>query len=130
MKIKELLSISMLGLSLAQMPGSLADDKTWIATTGDFLDAANWQGGVPGLGDGAFIENDGTATIPSTAGTIHLQTIRLGSEGGNSGHVIMNGGTLVIAENQGDPKPIIGNGTVQSTFIMNGGTIFLDGPEN
>jgi len=132
MKIKEILSISMLGLGLAQLPDVRATDLFWAPNTGDFTDPASWGGTLPGVDDGAFIENGGTATISATAGELHINTIHLGSEGGNSGHVIMNGGTLYLAEKleTGQPKPIIGNGTVESSFIMNGGTIFLDGPDN
>src|SRR5262249_29499716 len=129
MKIKDLLSISLLGFGLASAARTQADDKIWTATTGNFLDAANWQGGLPAAADTAIINNDGTATIPTSAGEFELFTIQLGTEGGSSGHVVMEGGTFTLAKEPGGSKPIIGNGTVQSSFIMNGGTIFLDAPD-
>lgn len=129
MKLKRILSISLLGLGLAHAPGARAADKTWNAITGDFLNPANWTGGLPGADDVGIIDNNGTATLGAAAGTASIASIKLGTGGGASGHIVMNGGRLNIAESQGDPKPIIGNGTTQSTFIMNGGTIFLDGPD-
>src|SRR5215470_12291925 len=98
MKIKEILGISVLGLGLAQLPAVRATDLFWVPNTGDFTDPASWGGTLPGIDDGAFIENGGTATIPATAAELHINTIHLGSGGGNSGHVIMNGGTLYLAE--------------------------------
>jgi len=41
----------------------------------------------------------------------------------------MNGGFFRIGGSPGDPKVNIGEGTVPSTFIMNGGTIYFDGPD-
>lgn len=129
MKLKQLLSTFVFGLGLAYAPDTFADDKLWTATTGDFLNPANWNGGLPGGTDVAIINNGGTATIPDTAGVLNLSSVILGDSGAESGHIVMNGGTLHLGMNSGDPKPIIGNGTTQSSFIMNGGTIFLDGPD-
>ena len=41
----------------------------------------------------------------------------------------MNGGTWNLGGTLGDPKAVIGFSTTLSTFIMNGGTIFFDGPD-
>jgi hypothetical protein len=105
--------------------------KTWVAGAADFYTASNWNGGLPDVTDIALINNAGTATIGATAGDRQLGTIRLGDTEGAavSGHVIMNGGFLRIGETAGDPKPVIGLSATLSTFIMNGGTIFLDGPD-
>jgi hypothetical protein len=108
---------------------------TWTGTTGDFFDPTKWSGGaVPSGLDYAVINNGGTATIGATAGNRQFGLLHLGYvEGGTaaeSGHVIMNGGTLTIgADDVPNNQVLIGEGTVLSTFIQNGGTIMLDAPE-
>ena len=107
--------------------------KTWTGANGDFYDSSHWDAGsIPGVTDIAVIDNGSTATIAAGAGAHDLGTIRLGPTEGSteSGHVIMNGGTLRIGETSGDPKAVIGLSTTLSTFIMNGGTIFFDGPDS
>ena len=118
------------GLSIsAQTP------VTWTGTTGDFYDPTKWDTGAFPTGmDYAFINNGGTATIGATAGNRTLGLLHLGYvEGGTtseSGHVIMNGGTLTIgADDVPNNQVLIGEGTVLSTFIQNGGTIMLDAPD-
>ena len=106
---------------------------TWTGTAGDFYDPTKWDtGAFPTGTDIAVINNAGTATIGATAGNRTIGSIRLGDvEGGTeSGHIIMNGGTLTIGTDAEDPNQVlIGLSTVLSTFIQNGGTIMLDGPE-
>lgn len=107
-------------------------DLFWSGTTGSFLDAAKWNPSmVPGITGIATINNGGTATIDASAGTFSLSGLRLGVAQGSqeSGHVIMNGGTLNLGGSSGDPKAVIGFSAKLSTFIMNGGTIFFDGPD-
>ncbi len=106
--------------------------KTWTGDDGDFFDASHWDtGSVPGVTDIAVISNGSTATIGATAGEKELGAIRLGPTEGSteSGHVIMNGGTLRIGGTPSDPKGVIGFSAKLSTFIMNGGTILFDGPD-
>jgi hypothetical protein len=104
---------------------------TWTGGDGDFFDRNNWDTGLPGSTDIALINNGKTATIGANAGTNDLGAIALGNvEGGTeSGHVIMNGGVLKINAATGNPKAVIGASATLSTFIMNGGTIFFDGPD-
>jgi len=130
MKVLNRIAGGILGLSLASCLGHA--QILWKGTTGDFFNANNWEGGVvPGVADIAEIDNGGTATIGATAGTFSLAGIRLGTTAGssNSGHIIMNGGTLNLSANAGDPKAVIGDSATLSTFIMNGGKIFFDGPD-
>src|SRR5688572_674545 len=108
---------------------------TWTGTTGDFFDPTKWSGGaVPSGLDYAVINNGGTATIGATAGNrrfglLHLGYVEAGTAA-ESGHVIMNGGTITIgADDVPNNQVLIGEGTVRSTFIQNGGTIMLDAPE-
>ena len=109
--------------------------KVCTGGDGDFFNAANWDvGSIPGLDpmDIATINNGSTATIDAAADVRTLGGIRLGDvEGGTeSGHIIMNGGRLVIGSTLGDPNQvIIGLSATNSTFIMNGGEIHLDAPE-
>ncbi len=108
---------------------------TWTGSTGDFFDPTKWSGGaVPSGLDYAVINNGGTATIGATAGNRQFGLLHLGYVEGatvaESGHVIMNGGTLTIgADDVPNNQVLIGEGTVLSTFIQNGGTIMLDAPE-
>ena len=84
---------------------------------------------MPGVDEVVFINNAGTATIASDAGNRALASVLLGESGAQSGHIVMNGGFFRIGATVADPKVNIGKGTVQSSFIMNGGTIFYDGPD-
>ena len=106
---------------------------TWTGAAGDFYDPTKWDtGAFPTGTDIAVINNAGTASIAATAGNRTIGSIRLGDvEGGTeSGHIIMNGGTLTIGTDPEDPNQVlIGLSSVLSTFIQNGGTIMLDGPE-
>lgn len=106
--------------------------KTWTGGDGDFYAPTHWDtGSVPGATDIAVIANGSTATIAANAGDHALGDIQLGptQDSQESGHVIMNGGTLRIGQTQGDPKAVIGFSAKLSTFIMNGGTILFDGPD-
>jgi hypothetical protein len=102
----------------------------WIGTTGDFHTANNWSPAmVPAADVIVVINNDGTATIASDAGDRGLASVLLGEAGTQSGHIVMNGGFIQIGANTGDQKVNIGKGSVESSFIMNGGTIYFDGPD-
>jgi hypothetical protein len=106
---------------------------TWTAGEGDFYQASNWDlNRIPGLNDIVIINNDGTATIGEDAGNRELSGFELGEAEGSSdsGHIVMNGGTFRIGEFEGDSKIHIGEGNVLSTFVMNGGTIYYDGPDD
>lgn len=104
---------------------------TWTATTGNLFDAPNWDlNRVPSGSDILVINNGGTATV-GAVGNRSFGTVRLGDvqDSATSGLVIMTGGFLRIGEAVGDPKAVIGFSAELSTFIMNGGTIFHDGPD-
>lgn len=105
----------------------------WSGGNGDFFNPTQWVGGaIPGVSDVAVINNGSTATIAADAGLRTLAGLQIGNvqDGTESGHVIMNGGTLVIGTTSEDPSQVlIGEGTVLSTFIQNGGTIMLDAPD-
>lgn len=106
--------------------------KTWTGGDGDFYLNSNWDTAtIPGVTDIAVINNGATATIGASAGTNDLGALRLGDieAGAESGHVVMNGGHLNIGGTLGDPKAVIGFSAAFSTFVMNGGTIFFDGPD-
>ncbi len=120
------------GLISAQAIAFAQTDLFWSATTGSFLDASKWNPSmVPGLTEIATINNGGTATIEASAGTFSLSGLRLGVTQGSleSGNVVMNGGTMNLGGSSGDPKAVIGFSARLSSFIMNGGTIFFDGPD-
>lgn len=105
---------------------------TWTGSTGDLLTAGNWDlSRVPGVADIVTIKNGGTASIAAGAGTFSLAGIRLGEtqDSQESGHIVMNGGTLNLSGTAGDPKAVIGFSAKLSSFIMNGGTVFFDGPD-
>ena len=138
MKTNRTLSkLSVAALLACGLSASAQTPVTWTGTTGDFFDATKWSGGaVPSGLDYAFINNGGTATIGVTAGNrafglLHLgYAVPPGVTATESGHVIMNGGTLTIgADDVPQNQVLIGEGTVLSTFIQNGGTIMLDAPE-
>jgi hypothetical protein len=106
---------------------------TWTAADGDFYTGSNWdQNRIPGVNDVVIINNGGTATIAANAGNRELSSFELGEleDSDDSGHIIMNGGFFRIGESPGDSKIHIGEGNIQSTFVMNGGTILFDGPDD
>ena len=119
-----------LGLSVsAQSQGYFI----WTADEGDFYQTSNWDlNRIPGLNDIVIINNDGTAIIGENEGERQLSGFELGEteDTYESGHIIMNGGTFRIGEFEGDSKIHIGEGTELSSFIMNGGTLFYDGPDD
>ncbi len=126
-KLYVTLAFAVLGLNPAVHAQNFVD---WIVNTGDFHTANNWSPAtVPGVDEVVFINNAGTATIASGAGNRALASVLLGESGTQSGHIVMNGGFFRIGATPADPKVNLGKGTVLSSFIMNGGTIFYDGPD-
>ncbi len=126
---KPVFAVALVGL-LASPALQAQNYVDWVATTGDFHTASNWTPPtVPGVDEIVVINNAGTATIASTAGDRALSSVLLGESGSQSGHIIMNGGFFRIGATQADPKVNIGKGSVESSFIMNGGTIYFDGPD-
>jgi len=108
--------------------------KTWTGGDGNFFDPSHWDTGtIPGTDptDIAEIRNGSTATISTADGAHTFGAIRLGptQDSTESGHVIMNGGRLNLGGTSGDPKAVIGFSASPSSFIMNGGTIYFDGPD-
>jgi len=104
----------------------------WNGGEGDFFSASNWAPPeVPGANNTTVINDGGTATIASDAGERALGSLLLGELEGStdSGHIVMNGGFIRIGATLGQEKVKIGEGTVESSVIMNGGTIYFDGPD-
>lgn len=126
--------LTILGLALGISASAHAQGFfTWTADQGDFYTASNWDlNRIPGVNDVVIINNGGTATIAADVGDRELSGFELGEleDTDDSGHIIMNGGFFRIGESPGDSKIHIGEGDIQSTFIMNGGTIFFDGPDD
>lgn len=69
-------------------------DMTWIGATGDWDITGNWSGGtLPTSSDGVYVDNGGTATLPSGVSG-NFDSLYLGNSSGNSGTVTLTGGTL------------------------------------
>jgi|GEM_PF-1375165 len=127
------MTVSLAVLTLALASSVQAQTvATWIKTPdGDFFLGSNWDTGTaPDVSTIASIKNGGKAIIGMASGDRKLAGLRLGETQGSteSGHVVMNGGFLDLGGTLGDPKAVIGFSTVLSTFEMDGGTIFFDGP--
>ncbi|MBT3191527.1 MAG: hypothetical protein HN341_03125 [Verrucomicrobia bacterium] len=115
-RVMRKLCISM--VCVAVMAGSsFAGDSSWIGgKTGDWADAGNWYGGVPGPGDTAILNAGGTATISSDVGTI---TTTVGMNGGATMVVNMTtGGSLDVTGLYEMGRSSTGN----TTFNMDGGS--------
>ncbi|MCA9212928.1 MAG: hypothetical protein KDB27_07685 [Planctomycetales bacterium] len=120
-------------LAIAVSVSLRAADTTWTgATNNNFFDAGNWSAGAPGsTDDHAFI--DGGANLPATiaanTGTVQLGAFSLGSLDAG-GHVIQNGGTLVVlGDDIGQESQIGDTSEESSSWIMNGNaTILYDDP--
>lgn len=110
-----------------------AADTEWTgAADNNFFNDANWTGAAPGsTNDHAFIEGGQNlpATIAADIGTVEIGAVSLGLFDGG-GHVVQNGGTLVIyGEDLGVESQIGDAAEESSTWIMNGNaTILYDDP--
>ena len=110
-----------------------AADTEWTgAADNNFFNDANWTGAAPGsTNDHAFIEGGQNlpATIAADIGTVEIGAVSLGLFDGG-GHVVQNGGTLVIyGEDLGVESQIGDAAEESSSWIMNGNaTILYDDP--
>ena len=116
---------------------SHAEDRIWTGAIDDqFLNAGNWEGGLPMVDDDLAIIDGGDnlpVIIPESAGEITIGGFQLGTSGDAGGHVIQNGGTVVVApfslENiptDFEFKSHIGDkGTSNSSWIMNNDSVIL-----
>ncbi len=67
---------------------------SWTGTTGDWSDPTNWGGTLPTSSDDAYITNDGTADVSQGQSDI-CNNLYLGNSGtGQSGTILMNGGSI------------------------------------
>ncbi|MFH1550422.1 MAG: PEP-CTERM sorting domain-containing protein [Planctomycetota bacterium] len=64
----------------------------WTGTTGDWHDPLNWDNGIPGSSDWAYIDNGGTAQISADAESDYLHAGYI-----NSGVVEQAGGTNTVS---------------------------------
>jgi len=91
-------------LGLPSFARAQNDTTSWIGGIGDFQDAANWDGGVPGYGaldsPDFYITNGGTASL---SGHIEVATGGLGGEVGGSGALtLLSGAHLDIIRKSGE----------------------------
>jgi len=88
------------GLAINPLPAD-AEDRIWTgAVDNQFLTAGNWEGGVPAVDDDLAVIDGGEnqpVIIPESAETITIGGFQLGTSGEAGGHVIQNGGTVVVA---------------------------------
>jgi fibronectin-binding autotransporter adhesin len=91
-----LLWVALLAFLVCGTFSAKAATMTWIATSGDWSDPANWGGALPTSADGASIANDRTATV-SQPGEV-CGNLSLGASGaGQSGTIVMTDGSLSTA---------------------------------
>src|SRR4051794_8759622 len=70
---------------------------------GEFTLGPSWVGGLPpGSASDANINNGGTATL-TVGDAIDVSRLRIGMGAGQSGRLVMDGGTLKVTLNGGDP---------------------------
>ncbi len=112
-----------------------AGDTWWQhdpATPGDWFAPANWNNGLPGSFDYAYIDNGGTAMI--TSGTARAGYVLLGENG--SGRVVQTGGVLDptydiclgVRPGSSGTYELAGGAIYSSLFInvgLNGSGLFL-----
>jgi hypothetical protein len=113
---------------------SVAQDTYWTGTTGDFFDIANWSVLVPTNNYAFEINNDGTAIIDTNSslysGPVYFNFAQLGDTGTGTGILQINNGEVHAAEFLGGSYTAIGDNNNGSALIMNGGTLYYDGPQN
>jgi hypothetical protein len=96
-----------------------AASKYWQVANGDWHVGSNWNGGVPGSSDYAYITNGGTVDIETATGDVTVAWIRAGFAGGNqSGAVVQNDNTVNVPD-----RYWLGNGDDVGTHTLNGGTL-------
>ena len=116
-------------IALLAAPAAFAQDTgvNWVAATGLWMDALNWDAMIPPESALiANINNGGTATIQpddfASASEVHL-----GLSAGQTGNLVMNGGTLLVSDprlDSNDNAFAVGD-LGRGTFTMNGGDLYL-----
>ena len=125
----KLLLLVALGSFLTTFQSFAQYDTVWTGTAGDFLAPANWSVLVPTNNNTFNIDNGGTAVI-DTGGAVAFNYFDLGDTGTGYGNLQINNGEVHMAEAPGDSYAQVGlNDTVNSSFVMNGGTVYYDGPQ-
>ena len=115
--------------SILCMTSSAFGQTEWTgASDNNFFNDGNWSSGAPGsLGDHAIIDGGGNlpAVIAADTGTVEFGAFSLGSfEAG--GHVVQNGGTLVIFGDDIGAESQVGDAAAEnSSWIMNGNSVIL-----
>ncbi len=90
-----------------------AATSTWTATSGNWEDSGNWDGGVPVASSTAILNNGGAITV--TNGTAAL--LRVGTSSGGSGSVLISSGLLSVK------NMYLGNAAGSSgSAVITGGT--------
>jgi T5SS/PEP-CTERM-associated repeat protein len=109
-------------LSASTLTASASDFIAFPA--GDFTVNGNWSTGtVPTSGDNADINNGGTANVHA-GDSIGVTRLRLGVSAGQSGSLVMDGGTFEMTNGTTAGDDIVAIGDLGSgTFTMNGGTL-------
>jgi len=80
------------GLVLTSMAGLQAQTTVWMAGTGDWNTASNWDYGVPSAASGAFLANGGTAQLTAANGVGDFLWVLNGAvEISGSGFLTING---------------------------------------
>ena len=114
-----------------------ADDRIWTGNVDNqFLTEGNWDGGIPNTDEDLVVIDGGSnlpVIIPESTDMITIGGFQLGTSGEAGGHVIQNGGTLVVAPFNQDGlftdfefKSHIGDkGTLDSSWIMNNNAVML-----
>ena len=115
------------GVASAFAPAAGGADVQWINTgEGNWVDAANWEGGnVPAAADNGRINNGGTAVI-APGHAVSIQFAILGDNSTNSGTLRMTGGSLTTTSD----IRVGGNGGTNggaATFHHSGGAALLNG---
>ncbi|MFV2068322.1 MAG: hypothetical protein ACC645_15235, partial [Pirellulales bacterium] len=112
-------------------PG-VAVDRFWSgAIDNDFFTDGNWSPDATAPGSGTDIAIiDGGANLPAviaaSTGTVTIGGVKLGTAGETGGHVIQNGGTLIIAGDVSGEKSNIGDeGSLESSWTMNNDSVIL-----
>lgn len=131
------LSLALLFSVLGNAPAHA--QSFWSGGAGDWFDAGNWAGGVPGAGDIAIVNNGGTAQIGAAGAVSSIGSA--GETAGNSGTVEVDGagstwaiGNTLYVGNSGTGRLDVTNGGAVSnhngaigTTATGSGTATIDG---
>lgn len=115
-----------LAVSIVLIPAAWGQQTYWTnASVGDWLDATNWDNGVPGSGSQAYLDQ-GTAQLSTAGQTATARYVHIGTVA--NGHIVHNEGDadftyMYFGEQEGSlgRYELADNGHLRGSWLLLGG---------